>query len=75
MDRDSIEVTKKDIEEFKKESGIALSFETSAKENMNVSMAFDEIANQSFQLYMKKKSNIKTPLSAKPIQLEVPIKE
>jgi len=37
-------------------------------------MAFEEIANQSFQIYMKKKNNIKTPLSVKSIQLEAPTK-
>jgi len=38
-----------------------LSFETSAKENLNVGIAFEEIAFHSFEKYMKRISSMKIP--------------
>ena len=48
------EVSKRDIDEFKKQLEIPISFETSAKQNYNVSVAFDEIAHYSYRIYTKK---------------------
>lgn len=47
-------VSKRDIEEFKRQVEIPISFETSAKQNYNVSVAFEEIANYSYQIHTKK---------------------
>ena len=51
-------VDRKDVEEFKSRAGIVLSFETSAKDNLNVSIAFEEIAAQSFDNYMRRRSSL-----------------
>lgn len=47
-------VSKRDIDEFKRQTEIPISFETSAKQNYNVSVAFEEIAHQSYQIFTKK---------------------
>lgn len=54
MDECRREVSKRDIDEFKRQVEIPISFETSAKQNYNVSVAFEEIAHYSYQIYTKK---------------------
>ena len=49
-----------------------LSFETSAKNNLNVSVAFEEIAAQSFDSYMKRRNTMRTTQTPKTMPLQLP---
>jgi GTPase SAR1 family protein len=49
------EVTAEQAQAFMREHSIALSFETSAKENLNIVNTFEEIARQVFVGYLSKR--------------------
>ena len=64
----SREVAPEELEAFIRDHSIALSFETSAKENINVATAFEEIARQVFVGYLSKRrySEIANPKTGLP---------